>query len=36
MYTQIPSEAVASAFQLVSYIFTAVAALMSMVLTARG
>ena len=36
MYSQIPAEAVTSAFQLVSYIFTAVVALLSWVITLRG
>jgi hypothetical protein len=35
MNSQIPPEAVASAFQLVSYVFTAVAALVSVMLLRR-
>jgi hypothetical protein len=35
MYSQIPTETVTSAFQLVSYVFTAIAALASMVLLRR-
>jgi hypothetical protein len=36
MYSQIPAEAVTSVCQLVSYVFTAVAMLLTLVLTARG
>ena len=36
MYSQIPADAVTSAIQLVSYVFTAAAALLSFVLTTRG
>jgi hypothetical protein len=36
MYSQIPTEAVTSAFQLVSYIFTAAVALLSWALAFRG
>jgi hypothetical protein len=36
MYSQIPPEAVTSAIQLVSYVFTAAAALMSFMLATRG
>jgi hypothetical protein len=35
MYSQIPTETVTNAFQLVSYVFTAVAALASMVFLRR-
>jgi hypothetical protein len=36
MYSQIPSEAVTSAFQLVSYVFTALVALLSWAFAFRG
>jgi hypothetical protein len=36
MYSQIPAEAVNSLFQLVSYVFTVVAMLMTLVFSARG
>jgi hypothetical protein len=36
MVSQFSAETIASAYQLVSYFFTAVAALVSMVLLARG
>jgi hypothetical protein len=36
MYSQIPPEAVSSALQLVSYVFTAAAALLSYMFLARG
>jgi hypothetical protein len=36
MYSQIPTEAVANAFQLVSYVFTAAVALLSWAFALRG
>jgi hypothetical protein len=36
MYSQIPTEAVTNAFQLVSYVFTVALALLSWALALRG